>query len=129
MTLARIRYLQRQLAKKYGVIGRVASRYLEAGLSVRLNHPTRLGPAHLVVQGNGKKLLVEVYNNPTPLKPEDVRRVAEKARLLRATPVIVVYGERRRRQLTPEAKAEAASLKVKIKYISSSMRLREAKSS
>ncbi|PLJ78066.1 hypothetical protein [Infirmifilum sp. SLHALR2] len=115
MTLARIRYLVRQLSKKYKAIGRVAGKYLEAGFSVRINHPTHLGNAHIVAQGNGQKILVEVYYSSSPLKAEDVRKVAEKAKLLKAKPVIALYG--RRTPVTPEALAEAAKLGVKVKRV------------
>lgn len=115
MVLARIRYISKQMAKKYGVIGRVASRYLEAGLSVRLNHPTRLGNAHIVAQGNGQRLVVEVYSSSKPADAAVVARVAEKARLLRARPVLVLYGKRA--SITPEALSEARKLQVKVKRV------------
>ncbi|QOJ79414.1 hypothetical protein IG193_02830 [Infirmifilum lucidum] len=114
MSLARIRYLSRQFRKRYGVIGRVASRYLEAGLSVRINHPTRLGPAHIIAHGNGQKLVVEVYYSSKPLEPDTVQRVAEKAKLLRAKPVVALYGKT---PATKRALEVATKLGVKIKRI------------
>lgn len=117
MTLARVRYLQRQLSKKYGIIGRVASRYLEAGLSVRINHPTRLGPVHIFAQGNGQRLVVEVYTSSKPLRPDDIRRAIDKAKLLQAKPVIVIYGKAKNKIVSKEALDEALSQQVKIKGI------------
>ncbi|AKG38732.1 MAG: hypothetical protein ACPLRJ_01755 [Infirmifilum uzonense] len=118
MTLARVRYLQKQLIKRYGIIGKVASRYLEAGLSVRIRHPTRLGDAHIIVQGNGNRLVVEVYTSPKPLHPRDVQAVAEKAKLLNSKPVIVIYsGGRLKSRVTKEALEEATRLQVKIKRV------------
>jgi len=68
MSLAKIRFVQKALIEKYGNVGIVASRYLEAGFSVRVNHPTHLGSAKLVrakpilvLYGNGPKLSDELF--------------------------------------------------------------------
>jgi hypothetical protein len=53
---ARQRYMIRRLGRVYGIVGRVAGRYVAAGYSVELNHPTRYGPIHIVARGNGQVL-------------------------------------------------------------------------
>ena len=115
MGLNNIRYLQKRLIKRYKELGVVAARYLEAGLSVRVNHKTRLGPVHIHAKGGGQSLAVEVYKDVRPASVEVVERVAEKAKLLRSKPVLVLYGENRR--LTSEAFERAKELGVKIKRV------------
>jgi len=51
--------LARLLEEKYGIIGKVAGRYVTAGLHVAMMHPTRYGPIHFVAQGNGLNLAVD----------------------------------------------------------------------
>ncbi len=101
MVLAPTRFAQKRLIARHGPVGVVAARYLEAGLSVRVFHPTRLGPVHVLAWGHGQRRAVEVYNSSRPPSRELVERVAEKARLVRATPVLVLYGS------TPGPRGEA----------------------
>ncbi len=115
MVLAPVRFSQKRLIAKYGPLGVVAARYLEAGLRIRVNHPTRLGPIHVLAWGHGQRRAVEVYNAPTPPPREVVERIAEKAKLVRATPVLVLYGA------TPAPRGEAGeaarSLGVRVRRI------------
>ncbi len=115
MVLAPIRFSQKRLIARYGPVGAVAARYLEAGLSVRVYHPTRLGHIHVLAWGHGQRRAVEVYNSPAPPSRELVERVAEKAKLVGATPVLVLYGS------TPAPRGEASeaarSLGVKVRRI------------
>ena len=92
MSLAKIRFVQKALIEKYGHIGIVASRYLEAGFSVRVNHPTRFGPIHIVASGNGMRLAIEVFSEPREVPQDILEKLIEKAKLVRAKPVLVLYG-------------------------------------
>ncbi len=92
MSLAKIRFVQKALMEKYGSIGIVASRYLEAGFSVRVNHPTRLGPVHIIASGNGMRLAIEVFSEPRDVPRDVVEKLIEKAKLVRAKPILVLYG-------------------------------------
>lgn len=81
----------RALEERYGVVGRVAARYVAAGLHVTLNHPTRYGPATIVVQGAGQRLVVEVAQSPKEAY-EKADLLVKKAGILKAKPVLAVYG-------------------------------------
>ncbi|HID80723.1 MAG TPA: hypothetical protein EYP48_03280 [Ignisphaera sp.] len=115
MSLARIRFIQKSLIEKYGVIGIVASRYLEAGLSVRVLHPTRYGPIHIVVSGNNIRLAIEVFSEAREVPKEVVERVVEKAKLIKARPVLVLYGDGPR--LTDEVFELCRKYGVKVRRI------------
>ncbi len=93
MSIARKRFLEKMLKEKYGEIGIVASRYLEAGCSVRLLHPTRYGPIHIIVTGGGIRLAIEVFKDPREVPKEVVDSVIAKAKLINAKPVLVLYGD------------------------------------
>jgi hypothetical protein len=82
--------LARLLEEKYGIVGKVAGRYVTAGLHVAMMHPTRYGPIHFVAQGNGLKLAVDVVAEGDPLKAAELLK--KKAELLKAKPVLVLYG-------------------------------------
>lgn len=84
-------HLARLLEEKYGIVGKVAGRYVTAGLHVTMMHPTRYGPVHFVVQGNGLKLAVEVVHEGDALRAAELLK--KKAELLKAKPVLVLYGE------------------------------------
>ena len=115
MTLAKIRFLQRKLTEKYGEIGVVASRYVEAGLHVQLMHPTRYGPAHIIATGHGQRIVVEVVKDPGLVPAEVVKNLSEKARLLRARPILVLYGHGPK--LNDEVRGLIAELGVKVKQV------------
>lgn len=92
MVTARQRYAVRRLGETYGILGRIAGRYVAAGYSVELNHPTRYGPIHVVARGDGQVLAVDVVYEGGKLTVEAARRILEKAKLIRARPVLAVYG-------------------------------------
>lgn len=110
----RVRYEQRRLREGCGVVGLVAGRYVEAGYRVRLMHPTRYGPAHIVVQGRGEKFVVEVVQEPGQLKEEVVDMLLKKAVLLRAKPILAVYG---RGVKLGELRKKLEERGVKVKYV------------
>ncbi len=114
MTTARLRYQQKLLSKRYGVIGRVAALYLGAGLHVTLNHPTRYGPVHVVATGNNQRIAVDVYASPKPASTAAVEAIASKASLLKAKPVLALYGGA---DVTPEALELARKLGVEVKRV------------
>jgi hypothetical protein len=89
---ARQRYTASRLAEKYGVVGRVASRYIYAGYSVRLLHPTRHGSVHIIAKKYGSVLAIDVVtDNPSV---DVAKSLLEKSKLLRARPVLVLYGNK-----------------------------------
>lgn len=93
MATARQRFLSRVLIRKYGEVGVVASRYLEAGYAVRVMHPTRYGPVHVFAQRGGERLVIEVFKESREVGQSDVEPLLKKAELLRSRPVLVLYGD------------------------------------
>lgn len=114
MTTGRIRFLQAALQKRYGLLGKAAARYAGAGLHVRVNHPTRHGPVHVLAVGRGQRLAVEVYSGSAPAGPQLVEQVARKAELLKAKPVLLLYGSS---SIAPQALEIAKQLGVKVKRV------------
>lgn len=115
MTLARVRYLGRRLAKKYGVLGIVAGRYLEAGYSVEFGHRTSKGLIDLLARKEGTVLAIRVVHGPARITRELVEEAAEQARLVDAKPVVVLYG--RGHKISGEAVEQARRLGVSFKRI------------
>jgi hypothetical protein len=92
MVTAKARFLIRKFEEKYGIIGKVAGRYVAAGLSVEFMHPTRYGPIQIVVRGGGGKVFaVEVTENPAKLSLDSIKVFIEKAKLIKAKPILVLY--------------------------------------
>ncbi|RLE97053.1 MAG: hypothetical protein DRJ57_04870 [Thermoprotei archaeon] len=110
----RMRFEQKKLRERYGIIGLVAGRYLEAGYHVRLMHPTRYGPAHIVVQGRGEKFVIEVVHEPGALREEVVEGLLKKAELLSARPILAVYG---RGVKLGDLRKKLEERGVKVKYV------------
>ncbi len=92
MVTARRKYLVRRVAKLYGIVGKVAGRYVVAGYSVEFNHPTRYSSVHVVARGNGQVLTVEVVHERGRLTVDTARNLLEKAKLIKARPILAVYG-------------------------------------
>ena len=115
MGLAKIRFIQKSLIEKYGILGNVASRYLEAGLNVRILHPTRHGPIHIVVNGNNIRLAIEVFAESREVPKEVIERIVEKAKLIKAKPVLILYGDGPK--LTNEAFELCRKYGVKVRRI------------
>ncbi|MDK6029163.1 hypothetical protein QPL79_07285 [Ignisphaera sp. 4213-co] len=91
MTTANQIYLMKKLEERYGSVGKVAGRYLAAGLSVEFMHPTRYGPIHIVVRGNNSVFAIDVFDKPGKLSIDDVKTLIEKARLIKAKPILFLY--------------------------------------
>ncbi|MEM1541701.1 MAG: hypothetical protein QW101_05645 [Ignisphaera sp.] len=91
MTSAKIRYIQNIYEKKYGRLGRIAGRYVGAGYGVEFNHPTRYGPVSLLVRGRGSIMAIEVVENNDKVDIEKIKVFIEKAKLLKAKPVLILY--------------------------------------
>jgi len=113
--LTRIRMLQRIFKRKFGPVGEVASRYLESGAHVRINHPTRYGAIHVLVYKDGEKYAIEVFNEPRSVPMTVIENLAEKAKLVRAKPILVLYGDGP--TLSGEAYLRCKELGVKIRRI------------
>ncbi len=115
MSLARIVFMQKKLSKKFGVVGKVAGRYLEAGFSVHIGFETPEGRVDIVAKKEGQVLAIDVVDGAVKIEPETVEVVAKKARSINAKPVLVLYGAGPK--LTDEAKAKAKELGVQLRRI------------
>jgi hypothetical protein len=93
MATAKARYLQKVFEEKYGVIGKVAGKYLEAGYSIEFMHPTRYGKVHILARKEGKILAIEVIDKSGNVDENVVKTFLEKAKLLKAKPILVLYSD------------------------------------
>ncbi len=90
MTTAREAFEAKKLASKYGVVGKVAARYREAGYQVRVESVDPEAPIHFRAWRKGEKLAVKVYWASGRVPVEVVDKLAEAAG--GAKPVLVLYG-------------------------------------
>jgi len=112
---ARARYVVRRL-KKYGIVGIVAGRYIEAGYSVELSHKTRLGNIDILVRSRGEVYAVEVLHRGI-YTVDQAKLLQEKAKLVGARPVLILYG--RQPRLTAEALSYCSSNGIKVRRVPS----------
>ncbi len=79
-------YLANTLVRKYGILGKVASRYVLAGFSVRVFKD------YILARGRGESRVVCVITNVKELS-DKLPRVKELAKKLLSKPTLVVYGK------------------------------------
>ncbi len=115
MRLAKVEFLKKKLAKRYGIIGRVAGRYVEAGYSVEISHNTKSGVIDVVARKGGSILAITVIHGSVKVSPSHVEGAARRAKHLGAKPVLVLYG--RGPKVTQEAVDKAAELGVELKRV------------
>ncbi len=89
MTTAREAFEAKKLAQKYGVIGKVAARYRQAGYQVKVESIDPSAKRHFVATRKGEKLVVRVYSRSGTV-PESV--VEELASSGDGKKVLVLYG-------------------------------------
>jgi hypothetical protein len=115
MTTPRQKFIGKALVNKYGLIGKVATRYLYAGLHVEINHPTRLGPVPIIAKGNKQTFAIEVLK-PNQNIDQAIESIARKAQLLKARPVLAVpktlVNREKLRTLLEKAKANNTKIKL-----------------
>ncbi len=93
MASSRAIYLQKRYKERYGSIGVVAGRYLEAGYSVEIMHPTRYGPIHIIARGNNRIMAIEVIDKHEKVSIDDVQRLINKSKLVNAKPILILYSD------------------------------------
>lgn len=114
MSLAEIRFLQRKLKEKYGEVGVVAGKYLEAGFSVNVRTiKTPKGVIDIVAIKGREKLAIDVYIKSGKLPLNIVEEVYEKAKHIDAKPVLALWG--RGVELDEDIIKKANELGVKIR--------------
>ncbi len=92
MTTAREAFEAKKLAQKYGVIGKVAGRYVTAGYSVDVVTTDSTAPYHFTAVKKGEKLAVRVYEKSGRVPTSVVLELAEKAKSDGYKPILVLYG-------------------------------------
>ncbi len=90
MTTAREAFEAKKLAQRYGVVGKVAGRYREAGYQVEVAAADEESPVNFTAYKKGEKLAVKVVWRSGPVALEVVDSLAEAAE--GAKPVLVLYG-------------------------------------
>ncbi|MCD6487868.1 MAG: hypothetical protein J7K21_01410 [Desulfurococcales archaeon] len=92
MVTARARFIQKKISKKYGIVGKVAGRYIGAGYSVSFNKKVGDLTFDFIASKNRQILAIKIVSNTTLVKPGLVDQVAEAAKKISAKPVIILYG-------------------------------------
>jgi len=115
VTLAEIVFQQRKLEQKYGVEGKVAGRYVEAGFHVRMHVATKHGIVSFVAIKGRERLAIDVVDGKKILSKADLESLKRKAESLSAKPVLVLYGSGPR--LNDEARNYARENSIEVKRI------------
>ena len=89
MTTGRLLFKSRVLETRYGLKGKVASRYLKAGYQVSIlkNHPM-----DILVTGNNHRFIIKIVTKRTELTDNLIKSVQEYARKMNAKGIIAIYG-------------------------------------
>ena len=115
MSLGRIVFTKKKLSRKFGVVGKVAGRYVEAGFTVHVGFKTAEGEVSFIAKRGGQVYAVDVVNGSVDVGPATVEAIARKAASIKARPVLVLYGSGPR--LTDDAKKKAEELGVLIRRV------------
>lgn len=113
MTTAREAFEARKLAEKYGVIGRVAGRYREAGYQVEVIATDEDSAYNFTAEKSGERLAVKVAVKPGQVPVEVLEKLAGQASEHGYKPVLVLYGSGPK--LAGAASARAGELKVSVR--------------
>jgi len=91
-------------------------RYEKAGYGVKYRKKFRFGEVDLIAKRGREKIAAEVKhgNKTRTILTSEVKKIAKKARHLRAKPAIILTG---RARLSSNARKAARKLRVKVKKI------------
>ena len=92
MATARQLFEAKKLASKYGVVGKVAGRYVTAGFDVKVESTEEGAAYNFTAARKGEKYLVKVYARSGLVPVEVVDKLAEEASKAGARGVLVLYG-------------------------------------
>ncbi|MCE4600080.1 MAG: hypothetical protein F7C38_00740 [Desulfurococcales archaeon] len=115
MTTAREAFEAKKLAQKYGVVGKVAGRYREAGYRVDVVTVDEAAPYNFTAVKKGDKLAVKVYYKSGPVPVDIVEGLAGKAKEEGYKPILVLYGAGPK--LSDQVRARAGELGVSIRRV------------
>lgn len=113
MTTAREAFEAKKLAEKYGVIGKVAGRYREAGYQVEVVAADEDSAYNFTAERRGERLAVKVAVKPGPVPVEVLEKLAGQAGEHGYKPMLVLYGSGPR--LVKATATRAAELKVSVR--------------
>ena len=91
MSLAKIRHLSTILSRRYGVVGRVASKYVEAGFRVSFLSSERRDIADFIAYKGRNRFVVKVVYS-SRLSEDTIKKLAAGAKRYSAKPVLALYG-------------------------------------
>ncbi len=114
MVTAKAKFISRRLREKYGVVGKVAERYISAGYSVTFNVKCNDVLFDFIAK-KGEKIGVKIYNGKIKVGLEDIEKISRAAEKLGVKPVIVLYGSGP--SVSEEALDKADELNISIKRI------------
>ncbi|NOZ31102.1 MAG: hypothetical protein GXO68_04040 [Crenarchaeota archaeon] len=92
MTTAREAFEAKKLAQKYGVVGKVAGRYREAGYKVDVVTTDEEAGYNFTAYKKGEKLAVKVFHKSGQVPVEVVEKLASEAKEQEYKPILVLYG-------------------------------------
>jgi hypothetical protein len=101
----KVEYVANTLESKYGILGKVAARYVRAGFSVKV------GNVFITARKGSSGYLIAVAVNPKEARTK-FERLKEAATKSGLTPVLVLYGKGRfTRELVEELRSEGITIK------------------
>jgi hypothetical protein len=113
MATARQMFVINKLSRKLGVKGRVASRYVEAGYSVRVDPP--LEGVDFTASKKGVRLAGIIITGRKTVDADTIENAKKIGEEYRVKPVIILYGSGP--SITPEALRKAREYGVSLRRI------------
>ncbi len=115
MTTGRQIFTIKKIAKRYGLVGKVAGRYVAAGYNVTVKPPIK--GVDFIASGQGRRYGGFIFSGKTTVTPDKIEEVAKIAKTYGLEPLVVLYG--RGAKITAEAIEKAKELDVKIRRVRS----------
>jgi len=110
MTTGRQIFTIKKIAKRYGLVGKVAGRYVAA-----VKPPIK--GVDFIASGQGRRYGGFIFSGKTTVTPDKIEEVAKIAKTYGLEPLVVLYG--RGAKITAEAIEKAKELDVKIRRVRS----------
>ncbi len=115
MVTAKAKFISKKLAQKYGVIGKVASRYVAAGYSVNILSEQSNSFFDIIAIKSGEKYAIKVFTNAKEIGYEELKKIVDEATKIGAKPIAVLYGSGPR--ISEDALSKLDELHIKIKRV------------
>ena len=115
LSLSKIVFMKKRLKEKFGVVGVVAGRYVEAGYSVRIGFDTAAGKVDIIAKKGGQTLVIDVVEGKTVVDVAKIEEIVRKAKSINGKPVLILYGSGPR--ISDNAREKARELSVELRRI------------